>query len=180
MKLSKAEFEKEIIHTFCHFDKRLKERYGFKLTYSEYLKLCDTPILLLYKVSRNRRFGILNIRGKEVWVIKSNLTKKLITCLKRKSYLPVPRTYRKRGITDHQFQNDMSNAIVTCQIVKNYFIASNMTYEQMFLERPFDMPHWIYSVVYHLVKHRKNSHIVNNAVNILVMNLYEQNRITGS
>jgi hypothetical protein len=174
MRQSKAKLDQRMLHTFCHFDKRLKSRYGFKITYSEYLKLCDTPILLLYKVSRHRRFGILNIRGKEVWVIKSNLTKKLVTCLSRKSYLPVPRTYRKNGITDNQFQDDIRSAIITCQTIKNYVIESKMTCEQMFLERPFNMPSWVYSVVYSLITGRKNSHIVNNAVNILVMNLYEQ------
>ena len=168
------EYEKYTLHSFYHFSYRLKSRYGVVINYAEYLECCNTKILLLYKVSRNKRFGILNIKGKDVWVIKSNVSKNLITCLSRRSALPVPICYKKKGITQEQFHRDLKFAIITCQIVKSYFIASNMDYEQMFSDRPFNLPTWVYSIVYGLLKPRKNSHIVNNSTNILVGNLYHQ------
>lgn len=163
-------------HSFYHFSQRLLLRYGIVISYSEYQKYCNEKITLLYKISKYKRFGILRIKGKDVWVIKSNLNKNLVTCLSRGGELPVPKYYvKKLGITNDIFENDVRNAIITCQIVKKYVKEENMSYKQIFIERPFNLPEWVYSVVYNLLNPRKNKKVVNNPVNILVMNLYGKN-----
>jgi hypothetical protein len=99
-----------ISYYYPHFRDRLMERYGLEISLDEYLELNNQPVELLYVLTPNKRLGKVNFNGNDIVVIKCNAGKVLNTCLEAEGQMPVPRRYKKRGITPQQFQKDLEIA----------------------------------------------------------------------
>jgi hypothetical protein len=137
---------RSIEYYFPHFSGRLLERYGIDITIDEYKRLCEEPIELLYVLTPNKRFGRLKIKGVDVLVVRCNASKLLNTALTINGTLPVPRRYRKSGISPEQFSDDLRDALSKIDHLRQCF--NEMDKRDFFVNKPCDYPNWMYGAAY--------------------------------
>lgn len=136
------------IDFYCtHFRQRLKERYNIEISESEYFELSKKLIDVMYKLNSNKSFGVLNIKGQDVLVIRNNDMKALQTVyIKDDMRLPVPMGYRTKGITPQQFNIDLKKKLDELKELSKLLLT--MDTKTFFMSKPGGHPTWMYSVAY--------------------------------
>lgn len=75
MEVTKNECSTSLYRQFyLHFNIRLKERYGFGITFEEYMEACGAPMeepIIPDKSNKYRKIIWLNIKGYRVLVVKN-------------------------------------------------------------------------------------------------------------
>lgn len=154
---------------YIHFSLRLLERYNLSIRRNEYRRLCNKKIELLYCISKNKRFGIITIKGNRIPVVSDKSTGLLNTCLFGKSVWPVPLYYKKRGVDIVRFNYDLDVAIQRINIVCRYLTSIDGDTKTLFVLKPFKYPNFIYGAA---VKKYKGQFV--NYMPTLVKNLYNE------
>lgn len=150
MRLSKEELIEQIKYSYEHFSKRLSERYAIHdLAYTEYIELYKKPFLFMYRLSEKKTFGIIEIRGIEVYAIRDTDYKVYATCLTEPGKYPLPIYVRRRHVTSEQFQEDIRKIeLVLDDLVRHYESIGRDSKE--FFTKPLvpTWPRWIYSAAF--------------------------------
>lgn len=159
-----------IAYYYPHFNERLIERYGFDISLDEYLELNNQELDLLYILTPNKRVGKINFKGRDILVVKCLASKCLNTCLINDGLLPVPRTYKKRGITQQQFKIDLEIALEKIDVLVDIF--RRVDKRDFFVNKPLGYPDWMYSAAYHKIEGNEN-HLKHFLLRV-VRNLYRK------
>lgn len=136
--------ENDMLHYFHHFTDRLKSRYGIEISFDEYIDLCKQDIDLLYVLTPNKRVGYIEIKGKNVMVVRCNAARLLNTCLRKGQPLMTPNRYKNQGISMDQFNNDLNFALLKIEIMAEWISENPGRDKEFFTGNIFNAPSWMY------------------------------------
>jgi hypothetical protein len=132
-----------------HFRMRLLQRYNISITAEEYIILCKQKIRVLYPLTVEKRFGILNIKGIDVYIIKNKFVDILNTAiLLENNFYPVPLRLIRQGVSAEDFTNTLNDALNLIKSMSK--VLATMTKRDFFINQPGGYEFWIYSAAYNI------------------------------
>lgn len=102
---------KNIYKLFVHFEERLLERYGIRVSYKEYKALGENPVIFLRRqkswTGKWSTIGLMTIKEQEVLVVQANRGKFLITALPEYNKTQYPNYIQLIKERQMNFDNDL-------------------------------------------------------------------------
>lgn len=146
--------DEHIKYCFKHFSIRLWERYKIDdLTYKEYLDLYNAPFTFLYRLTENKVFCALTIKGMKVYAIRDKSVKCFSTCLiiGMENRLPLPSYIRAQHITSQQVTSDLA---LLFELIKQLQLDLQKMTDKEFFTQEFLYPKWVYSVTHYYNRYK--------------------------